>query len=89
MDANFCIRFHPTAQVRTVKKNNPNVADSDITIPTEVNDIDGLYKEAVSLDYKIIYPITNEPLGVMEVAAQIFIPLNLEAPRKHQEGVIE
>ncbi|MGI8583563.1 MAG: VOC family protein [Chitinophagaceae bacterium] len=60
----FASVSNPVAQVSIVKKNNPNIADSDITISIEVDDIDGLYKKAISLDYKIAYPITNEPWGV-------------------------
>ncbi|GAC1382931.1 MAG: VOC family protein [Ginsengibacter sp.] len=68
MDMEWIMTFaspsNETAQISIVKKDKPNVADSDTTISIEVNDIDSLYKKAVALDYKIPYPITNEPWGV-------------------------
>lgn len=68
MDMEWILTFaspsNETAQISIVKKDKPHVADSDITISVEVNDIDALYKKAVELDYKIPYPITNEPWGV-------------------------
>ncbi len=68
MDMEWIMTFaspsNETAQISIVKKDKPNIADSDITISIEVNDIDSLYKKAVALDYKIPYPITNEPWGV-------------------------
>jgi len=68
MDMEWILTFssvsNPTAQISIVKNDKPNVFDSDITITIEVNDIDSLYKKAVSLDYKIPYPITNESWGV-------------------------
>jgi len=68
MDMEWILTFssvsNPTAQISIVKNDKPNVFDSDISITIEVNDIDSLYKKAVSLDYKIPYPITNESWGV-------------------------
>ena len=68
MDMEWIMTFaspsNETAQISIVKKEKPNVADSDITISIEVNNIDSLYKTAVALDYKIPYPITNESWGV-------------------------
>ncbi len=68
MDMEWILTFasasNPTAQLSIVKKVKPNVADSDITISIEVNDIDNLYAKAIALDYKIPYPITNESWGV-------------------------
>jgi predicted enzyme related to lactoylglutathione lyase len=68
MDMEWILTFasasNPAAQITIVKKVKPNVADSDITIFVEVNDIDNLYARAIALDYKIAYPITNESWGV-------------------------
>jgi catechol 2,3-dioxygenase-like lactoylglutathione lyase family enzyme len=64
MDLTFASASNPAAQITIVKKVKPNVADSDITIFVEVNDIDNLYARAIALDYKIAYPITNESWGV-------------------------
>ena len=68
MDMEWILTFaspsNETAQISIVKKDKPNVEGSDITISIEVNDIDTLYKKAVAMDYKIPYPITNEPWGV-------------------------
>jgi predicted enzyme related to lactoylglutathione lyase len=68
MDMEWILTFasvsNPTAQISIVKNDKPNVFDSDITISIEVNNIDSLYKKAVALNYKIPYPITNEPWGV-------------------------
>ncbi len=68
MDMEWILTFasssNPAAQISIVKKIKPNVADSDITITIEVNDIDTIYAKAIALDYKIAYPITNESWGV-------------------------
>ncbi len=60
----FASPSNPSAQISIVKKDKPNVADTDMTISIETEDIDSLYKNAVLLDYKIPYPITNESWGV-------------------------
>ncbi len=68
MDMEWIITFasasNPFVQISVVKNDKPNIFDSDVSISIEVNDIDALYKKAIALDYKIPYPITNEPWGV-------------------------
>jgi len=60
----FASSSHPAVQISIVKKDNPNTADTDITISIEVEDVNTLYAKAIALGYKIAYPITNEPWGV-------------------------
>jgi len=67
MDMEWILTFtsvsNPAVQISIVKKDKPTTG-TDMTISIEVEKIDELYRKAISLDYKIPYPITNEPWGV-------------------------
>lgn len=65
----FASVANPSVQISVVKKDKPNTG-GDFMISIEVEAIDELYRKAVSLDYKIHYPITNEPWGVRRFFVQ-------------------
>ncbi len=60
----FASPINQLEQISVVKKDKEVVANFDITISMETDDIDSLYKKAMELDYKIAYPIKNESWGV-------------------------
>jgi predicted enzyme related to lactoylglutathione lyase len=68
MDMGWILTFvsstNQTAQISVVKGENFGGVNSDITLSIEVSDIDTLHDKAKSLNYEIVYPITNEPWGV-------------------------
>ncbi len=67
MDMEWIITFasasNPTAQISIIKNNNTH-AQQGITISIEVDDIENLYQKATEMNYKIVYPITNETWSV-------------------------
>ncbi len=60
----FASTLNPTAQISIVKSDHLFISNDYITLSIEVSDIDKLYEKAISLNYEITYPITNEPWGV-------------------------
>ena len=68
MDMQWILTFasvsNPTAQISILQKDVSNTSGPVITITIEVTDVDDTYAKAISLGYKIVYPITNEPWGV-------------------------
>jgi predicted enzyme related to lactoylglutathione lyase len=68
MDMQWILTFvsisNPTAQISILQNDTLNSSPSGTTITMEVSDIDDTYAKAISVGYKIIYPITNEPWGV-------------------------
>jgi predicted enzyme related to lactoylglutathione lyase len=68
MDMEWILTFvsssNPTAQISIVKSDSITTTTPGITISIEVADVDELYKKAVSMNYKIAYPVTTEPWGV-------------------------
>jgi predicted enzyme related to lactoylglutathione lyase len=68
MDMGWILTFvsasNPTAQISIVQQDSTATELPGFTISIEVADVDALYKEAVTRNYKISRPPTNEPWGV-------------------------
>ena len=68
MDMEWIMTFasvsNPTAQISIMQKDSTQNTEGDFSITIEVENIDEVYAKAISLDQKIVYPITNEPWGV-------------------------
>ena len=68
MDMEWILTFasssNPAAQISIVKSDSTTVDTPGITISIEVSDVEELFKKAVSMNYKIAYPVTTESWGV-------------------------
>lgn len=68
MDMGWVLTFvssaNPTAQITIVKADKPRRPVSNMMITIEVADVQGAYQKAISMGYKIDYPLTTEKWGV-------------------------
>ena len=66
MDMGFIVTLrsstNPTAQVSLVRDDESSAILPQMSV--EVADVDDVHARAVSLGFKVVYPLTNEPWGV-------------------------
>lgn len=60
----FVSKSNPAVQITILEKDTPQEVETEFFITIEVDDIESIYKKAISSDFEITYPITNEPWGV-------------------------
>ncbi|HWV70595.1 MAG TPA: VOC family protein [Pseudosphingobacterium sp.] len=61
----FASKENPTAQISIFQNDKKEELDNTaIFLSIEVSDIDKLYERAKKQNWKIVYPITDEPWGV-------------------------
>ena len=72
MDMEWIVTFvsaaNPTAQLSTLTEDATAPIVPNVTV--EVDDIDGLYAEALQRGLAVIYPLTTEPWGVRRFFVQ-------------------
>jgi catechol 2,3-dioxygenase-like lactoylglutathione lyase family enzyme len=66
MDMGFIVTLrsstNPTAQVTLMRDDESSAILPQMSV--EVADVDDVHARAVSLGFKVVYPLTNEPWGV-------------------------
>ena len=60
----FVSKSNPAVQLTILEKDTDQIIESGISITIEVDDIESIYKKAISSEFEISYPITNESWGV-------------------------
>lgn len=69
MDMDWIVTYasadNPTAQLSVLRGEQPPTGEQAVSLSIEVGDVKQLHAAAVRRGYRIVYPLTQEPWGVL------------------------